>query len=91
MQTGDQWFATFQHLNRARAEAYEAYVEAQDDRLTELASLSARWRGLAEFWRDVRDDPATPFLLREAADLARIHASERAARTADHAVRSQAC
>lgn len=82
MSCDDKWFATFQHLNRARAEAFELFVEADGDRLVELGTLSSCWNALAEFWQRVRDDDETSFLMREAAEVARIHAAERALYTA---------
>ena len=74
----DELFSEYLRLDRARIEAYEIYAEADGDRLIELGVLASRWRGLADFWRRVRDDPAAPFLQQTAAEKAAIHASERA-------------
>jgi hypothetical protein len=74
----DRLFGEFLQLDRARIEAYEIYAEASGDRLLQLGVLASRWRGLCEFWKRVRDDPATPFLQRVSADKAAVHAGERA-------------
>jgi hypothetical protein len=75
----DRVFGEFLELDRARIEAYEIYAESTGDRLVQLGVLASRWRGLSEFWKRVRDDPATPFLQRVSADKAAVHAGERAA------------
>ncbi len=74
----DTLFGEYLRLDRARLEAYEIYAESTGDRLLELGVLAARWRGLSDFWKRVRDDPRTPFLQQVSADKAAIHATERA-------------
>ncbi len=74
----DKWFAEYQHLERARLEAYELMHESSGDLLHEWSTLAARWRALGDFWVRVRDDPSTPFLLRAAASNSAHHAHERA-------------
>ncbi|RZQ60446.1 hypothetical protein [Amycolatopsis suaedae] len=83
----DKWFAQYQHLDRARSDAYEAVTLCQPgQRLNEWATLSSRWRALVEFWTQVRDDSATTYLMRVAAEQARKHAAQRADVAARNAV-----